>query len=177
VISGWRLVGDSPALRETLHQVEIVAPTDSTVLLLGETGTGKELLAWPSKRPARLFLDEVGEIPLELSRNFSASYRSRNFERIGGTKSAKVNVRIIAATNRDLREMVEKQRFRDDLFYRLNVFPIHVPPLRASMAPTRLGDQATARLRIRSKCLARCGERGGTATSAQRHRSHRGLTT
>ena len=173
------IVGDSPALRQTLQQVEIVAPTDSTVLLLGETGTGKELLARAihdrSGRRDRtfvklncaaipsglleselfghekgaftgaiaqkigrfqvadggtLFLDEVGEIPLELQPKLLRVLQEQEFERIGGTKTVKVDVRIIAATNRDLRRMVEEQRFRDDLYYRLNVFPIHVPPLR-----------------------------------------------
>jgi len=173
------IVGDSPALRQTLQQVEIVAPTDSTVLLLGETGTGKELLARAihdqSGRRDRtfvklncaaipsglleselfghekgaftgaiaqkigrfqvadggtLFLDEVGEIPLELQPKLLRVLQEQEFERIGGTKTVKVDVRIIAATNRDLHQMVEEQRFRDDLFYRLNVFPIHVPSLR-----------------------------------------------
>ncbi len=174
------IVGDSPALRQTLQQVEVVAPTDSTVLLLGETGTGKELLARAihdrSGRRDRtfvklncaaipsglleselfghekgaftgaiaqkigrfqvadggtLFLDEVGEIPLELQPKLLRVLQEQEFERIGGTKTVKVDVRIIAATNRDLRRMVEEHRFRDDLYYRLNVFPIHVPPLRA----------------------------------------------
>jgi formate hydrogenlyase transcriptional activator len=173
------IVGESPALRQTLQQVEIVAPTDSTVLLLGETGTGKELLARAihdrSGRRDRtfvklncaaipsglleselfghekgaftgaiaqkigrfqvadggtLFLDEVGEIPLELQPKLLRVLQEQEFERIGGTKTLKVNVRIVAATNRDLRQMVETQRFRDDLYYRLHVFPLRVPPLR-----------------------------------------------
>jgi formate hydrogenlyase transcriptional activator len=173
------IVGDSPALRQTLQQVDIVAPTDSTVLLLGETGTGKELLARAiHDRSARrdrtfvklncaaipsglleselfghergaftgaiaqkigrfqvadggtLFLDEVGEIPLELQPKLLRVLQEQEFERIGGTKTIKVDVRLIAATNRDLRRMVEEQRFRDDLYYRLNVFPLHAPALR-----------------------------------------------
>jgi len=173
------IIGDSPALRRALQQVEVVASTDSTVLLLGETGTGKELIARAlharSGRRERtfvkincaaipsglleselfghekgaftgaiaqkagrfevadrgtLFLDEVGEIPLELQSKLLRVLQEQEFERIGGTKTIKVNVRLIAATNRDLHRMVEEHRFRDDLYYRLNVFPIHIPALR-----------------------------------------------
>src|SRR5262249_46554983 len=174
-----KIVGDSAALRHVLHQVEVVAPTDATVLLLGETGTGKELVARAihdasgrrhqpfikiscaaipaglleselfghergaftgavAQRIGRferadggsLFLDEVGEIPLELQPKLLRVLQEQEFERLGGTCTINVDVRVIAATNRDLPGMIEAGDFRDDLYYRLNVFPIALPPLR-----------------------------------------------
>ena len=173
------IIGDSSALNSVLKQVEIVAPTDSTILIMGETGTGKELLARAihnrsSRRGATfvkmncaaiptglleselfghergaftgaiaqkigrfeladrgtLFLDEVGDIPLELQSKLLRVLQEQEFERLGSTKTIKVNVRLVAATNRDLTEMVAEKLFRSDLYYRLNVFPISSPPLR-----------------------------------------------
>ena len=173
------IIGESQAIRETLQKIVIVAPTDSTVLIQGETGTGKELVARAihnlSGRKARtfvkincaaiptglleselfghergaftgaiaqkvgrfelanggtLFLDEVGDIPLELQSKFLRVLQEQEFERLGGTKTIKVDVRLVAATNRDLQTMVAAREFRSDLFYRLNVFPIVNPPLR-----------------------------------------------
>jgi len=172
-------IGDSPAFRKTLRQVETVAPTDATVLILGETGTGKELIARSvhelsgrknrtfarlncaaiptglleselfghekgaftgaiAQRIGRfeladggtLFLDEVGDIPLDLQPKLLRALQEQEFERLGSTRTIKVNVRVIAATNRDLWRMVSEEQFRADLYYRLNVFPLPVPPLR-----------------------------------------------
>jgi formate hydrogenlyase transcriptional activator len=174
-----QIVGNSPALKRVLQLVETVAPSDSTVLLLGETGTGKELIARAihdgSRRKERtfvkvncaaiptglleselfghekgaftgaiiqkigrleladqgtLFLDEVGDIPLEIQPKLLRALQEREFERLGSTRTRKVNVRLIAATNRDLEKMVAAHEFRSDLYYRLNVFPIRIPPLR-----------------------------------------------
>jgi formate hydrogenlyase transcriptional activator len=173
------IVGQSSALRNVLRLVETVAPSDSTVLLLGETGTGKELIARAihdrSRRKDRtfvklncaaiptglleselfghergaftgaisqklgrleladqgtLFLDEVGDIPLDIQPKLLRALQEREFERLGSTRTKKVDVRLVAATNRDLEKMIEDREFRSDLFYRLNVFPIRIPPLR-----------------------------------------------
>jgi formate hydrogenlyase transcriptional activator len=173
------IIGESPALRQVLDQVAIVAATDATVLILGETGTGKGLIARSihraSKRKDRgfitlhcaaiptglleselfghekgaftgavsqkigrleladkgtLFLDEIGEIPLELQPKLLRVLQDHEFERLGGTRTIKVDLRLIAATNRDLSKLVAEKEFRSDLFYRLNVFPIRMPSLR-----------------------------------------------
>ena len=173
------IVGRGSGLRHVLNLVETVAPSDSTVLLLGETGTGKELIARAiherSRRQGRtfvklncaaiptglleselfghergaftgaisqkigrlelahegtLFLDEVGDIPIEIQPKLLRALQEREFERLGSTRTQKVNVRLIAATNRDLEKMIANREFRSDLFYRLNVFPIRIPPLR-----------------------------------------------
>jgi transcriptional regulator with GAF, ATPase, and Fis domain len=173
------IVGVSPALHAVLSRVSKVAPTDSTVLITGETGTGKELIARAvhkrSQRSSRafvsvncaaiprdliaselfghekgaftgaiqrrlgrfelaeggtIFLDEIGELPAETQIALLRVLQEREFERVGGTGSIQTNVRVIAATNRDLQAAIAAGRFRSDLFYRLNVFPIEVPPLR-----------------------------------------------
>jgi formate hydrogenlyase transcriptional activator len=173
------IVGQSSALRHVLNLVETVAPSDSTVLLLGETGTGKELIARAihdrSRRKDRtfvklncaaiptglleselfghergaftgaisqklgrleladqgtLFLDEVGDIPIDIQPKLLRALQEREFERLGSTVTKKVDVRLVAATNRDLEKMIENREFRSDLYYRLNVFPIRIPPLR-----------------------------------------------
>jgi len=173
------IVGQSSALRHVLNLVETVAPSDSTVLLLGETGTGKELIARAiherSQRKERtlvklncaaiptglleselfghergaftgaiaqkigrleladqgtLFLDEVGDIPIEIQPKLLRALQEREFERLGSNRTKKVDVRLVAATNRDLEKMMENREFRTDLYYRLNVFPIRIPPLR-----------------------------------------------
>jgi DNA-binding NtrC family response regulator len=173
------IVGTSAALSEALEQVEVVAPTESTVLILGETGTGKELIARAihniSSRSKRafvklncaaipsglleselfghergaftgavaqkigrfelanggtLFLDEVGDIPLELQPKLLRVLQEQEFERLGSTRTQRVDVRMVAATNRNLEQMVADKQFREDLYFRLNVFPIRIPPLR-----------------------------------------------
>ncbi len=173
------IVGRSAALRSLLRQVETVAPTDSTVLIYGETGTGKELIAQAlhnlsarhacpfvklncaaiptglleselfghergaftsaiAQRIGRfelanrgtIFLDEIGEIPLELQPKLLRVLQEREFERLGSSRTLTTDARLIAATNRDLGALVQEQKFRSDLFYRLNVFPVRVPALR-----------------------------------------------
>ena len=173
------IAGNSPALLGALHKLELVAPTDSTVLIVGETGCGKELFARAvhsrSRRSGRplvkvncgaiapglveselfghvkgaftgavekrigrfelanggtIFLDEISELPLEAQVKLLRVLQEQEFEPVGSSRTIRVNVRVIAATNRDLDQAVRDGRFRDDLLYRLNVFPIHVPPLR-----------------------------------------------
>jgi formate hydrogenlyase transcriptional activator len=172
-------IGSSAPLRRALKRVETVAPTDSTVLIYGETGTGKELIARAihdlSPRRAKpfvklncaaiptglleselfghekgaftgaiaqrigrfevanggtIFLDEIGEVPLELQTKLLRVLQEREFERLGSSRTLRTDARLIAATNRDLEAMVSEQKFRSDLFFRLNVFPVHMPPLR-----------------------------------------------
>jgi formate hydrogenlyase transcriptional activator len=174
-----QIIGNSASLRRALKNVETVAPTDSTVLIYGETGTGKELIArgihdlsprrgkpfvklncaaiptglleselfghekgaftgaiaqrigrFEVANGGTIFLDEVGEIPLELQTKLLRVLQEREFERLGSSRTLRTNARLIAATNRDLEAMVSEQKFRSDLFFRLNVFPVHVPPLR-----------------------------------------------
>jgi formate hydrogenlyase transcriptional activator len=181
------IVGQSSVLRHVLNLVETVAPSDSTVLLLGETGTGKELIARAiherSQRKERtlvklncaaiptglleselfghergaftgaiaqkigrleladqgtLFLDEVGDIPIEIQPKLLRALQEREFERLGSNRTKKVDVRLVAATNRDLERMMEDREFRSDLYYRLNVFPIRIPPLRERPDDIRL---------------------------------------
>ncbi len=173
------IIGESAALREVLAKVEQVAPTSSTILLRGETGTGKELVAHAihinspreskpfvrvncaalapgvleselfghekgsftgavERRRGRfeladggtLFLDEVGDLPMEVQIKLLRTLQERELERVGGNETIKVDVRVVSATNRNLEKMIEANEFREDLYYRLNVFPINLPPLR-----------------------------------------------
>ncbi len=173
------LVGQSAALRQIVSQIDLVAPTDASVLILGETGTGKELVAYEIHRRSRrkdkplvrvncasipkelyeseffghakgsftgaikdragrfetaeggtLFLDEIGEVPLELQGKLLRALQEKNYERVGEDRTRHADVRIIAATNRDLKKEVAAGRFREDLYYRLHVFPIHVTTLK-----------------------------------------------
>jgi formate hydrogenlyase transcriptional activator len=174
-----QIIGKSASLRRVLKQVETVSPTDSTALIYGDTGTGKELIARAihdlsprrskpfvklncaaiptglleselfghekgaftgaiAQRIGRfevanggtIFLDEIGEIPLELQTKLLRVLQEREFERLGSSRTLRTDARLIAATNRDLEAMVSEQKFRSDLFFRLNVFPVHVPSLR-----------------------------------------------
>ncbi len=174
-----QIIGASTALRDVLENIEQVAPTASTVLLRGETGTGKELVAHAihinspredkpfvrvncaslaqgvleselfghekgaftgaiHQRAGRfeladggtLFLDEVGDLPMDVQIKLLRTLQEREFERVGGSETIHVDVRVVSATNRNLEEMIEKGEFREDLYYRLNVFPIKLPPLR-----------------------------------------------
>jgi formate hydrogenlyase transcriptional activator len=173
------MLGESPAFQAVLKSAQIVAPTDATVLILGETGTGKELVAraiheWSGRskhsfvkvncaaipsglleselfghekgaftgaltqrigrfelaHQGTLFLDEIGEIPLELQPKLLRAIQEQEFERLGGNRTIHVDIRLVAASNRDLKAMVDEGKFRSDLYYRLHVFPFHVPPLR-----------------------------------------------
>ena len=173
------VIGVSRSMRSVLSNVDKVAPTDATVLITGETGTGKELIAREIHRRSRraggpmiavhsaalpsgliaselfghergsftgamqrrigrfeiatrgtIFLDEVGELPLEIQVALLRVLQERTFERVGGSQTLRTEARVIAATNRDLLKMVQEGTFREDLYYRLNVFPIHIPPLR-----------------------------------------------
>ena len=173
------IVGESPALKTALNLVSVVAPTDSSVMILGETGTGKELVAraihnLSSRREqvflklncaaiplglleselfghergaftgavarkvgrfeaadfGTLFLDEIGDIPLELQPKLLRALQGGEFERLGSTQTRRANVRLVVATNKDLGKLVAQNQFRNDLYYRLNVFPILLPPLR-----------------------------------------------
>jgi formate hydrogenlyase transcriptional activator len=177
--SAGNMIGEGPAFQAILRDIQIVAPTDAAVLIQGETGTGKELVARAihelSGRKQRsfimvncaaipgtlleselfghekgaftgavaqkvgrfelahqgtLFLDEIGEIPLELQPKLLRALQEQDFERLGGNRTTHVDVRIIAATNRNLKQMVDEGKFRADLYYRLHVFPLDVPPLR-----------------------------------------------
>jgi formate hydrogenlyase transcriptional activator len=204
------IVGQSSALRQVLHLVEIVATSNATVLLLGETGTGKELIARaiherslrqkeafltlncaaiPSllfeselfghergaftgayiQKPGRLeladrgtlFLDEVGDMPLELQPKLLRALQERTYERVGSARTKSVDVRLVAATNRDLGEMMAEGQFRSDLYYRLNVFPLRIPPLRE-----RAEDISLLVKHFTQKYAARMGKRITAVPSA-----------
>jgi len=173
------MIGESPAFQAVLRGIQVVAPTDATVLIQGETGTGKELVAralhdlsgrnqrsfikvncaaipatlleselfghekgsftgafaqkigrFELAHQGTLFLDEIGEIPLELQSKLLRAIQEQELERLGGNRTIKVDARLIAATNRNLKQMVDEGKFRSDLYYRLHVFPLTVPPLR-----------------------------------------------
>jgi formate hydrogenlyase transcriptional activator len=193
------IIGNSGVLRSVLQQVDLVAPTDSTVLIQGETGTGKELIARAIHKmsPRRnapfitlncaavpatlleselfghergaftgavnqrigrfemadggtLFLDEIGEIALDLQVKLLRVLQEQEFERLGSARTTRVNVRVVAATNRDLMQMIEAKEFRADLYYRLSVFPVSLPPLR-----DRPEDIPALALHFMTRCAAR----------------------
>ena len=197
------ILGNSPSVRKVLQQIETVAPTDATVLVYGETGSGKELVARalhhksPRSRntfvklncaaiptglleselfghergaftgaiaqkvgrfeiahQGTLFLDEIGEIPLELQPKLLRVLQEKEFERLGGTRTIRSDARLVAATNRDLKKMAEANQFRSDLYYRLNVFPIYVPPLR-----DRKEDIPTLVMHFTDECSRRFGKK------------------
>ena len=126
-----QLIGKSPAMVRLRQMVERVAPTDATVLITGEHGSGKERVSKDIYRLSpRKSLDEVSELGLNLQAKLLRVLQEREFERVGGSKTIKVNVRILATSNRDLRDFVDRGLFRSDLYYRLNVFPLEVPSLR-----------------------------------------------
>src|SRR5271166_3817410 len=174
-----RIIGDSAALRRVLDMARVVAPTDATVLINGETGTGKELIAeaihkcsdrsngplvkvncaaipaglleselfghergaytgavargigrFERANRGTLFFDEIGDLPLELQPKILRVIQEKQFERLGGAATIRTDVRVVCATHRDLTEMIDERQFRADLFYRLSVFPIELPPLR-----------------------------------------------
>ncbi len=192
------IIGNSGVLRSVLQQVDLVAPTDSTVLIQGETGTGKELIARAIHKmsPRRnapfitlncaaipatlleselfghergaftgavnqrigrfemadggtLFLDEIGEIALDLQVKLLRVLQEQEFERLGSARTTRVNVRVVAATNRDLMQMIEAKEFRADLYYRLSVFPVSLPPLR-----NRPEDIPALALHFMTRCAA-----------------------
>ena len=208
------IVGQSSALRQVLQLVDMVAASDATVLLLGETGTGKELVAraihersnrnrenfvtlncaaipstlfeselFGHERGAftgahmqkigrlelsdrgTLFLDEVGDMPLELQPKLLRALQERAYERVGSARTKNVDLRLIAATNCDLEEMMENKQFRSDLYYRLNVFPIRIPPLRERREDIPLLVQHFTR-----KYASRMGKQISTVPSAIMHK-------
>ena len=228
------VIGGGAALREVLRQVEVVAPTDSAVLITGETGTGKELIARAVHRRSHrrdrtfvklncaaiptglleselfghekgaftgaverrvgrfeladggtLFLDEVGDIPQELQPKLLRVLQEQEFERLGSGKTIKVDVRLVAATHRNLAKMVADGKFRSDLFYRLHVFPIHLPalrerprghpgagpPLRAACSPGGSGRRSS---RFRPRRWRRWNATRGRGTSANWNTSSSG---
>jgi formate hydrogenlyase transcriptional activator len=202
------IVGQSAAMRQVFRSIERVADTDSTVLLLGETGTGKELIARALHRLSRrrdhvlvkvncgalpstlaeselfghergaftgavqqkrgrfelanngtIFLDEVGELSLDVQVKLLRVLQEQELERLGSTRPTKVNIRVIAATNRELQAEVDRGGFRSDLFYRLNIFPIHIPPLRERKedVPLLAGHFVTEFARRMGKSVDRIG--------------------